>query len=408
MYDAIVVGARCAGAPTTMLLARKGYKVLMVDKGTFPSDIMSGHYIHQPGVAALERWGLREAVAATKCPPLKSIRFDLGPLVLEGSPPASDGVTDAYCCRRYLLDQILIDAAVASGVEFRERVSVEDLTSEDGKVTGIRTSSSSGAITENARIVIGAEGQHSTVAKLVDAPVYEDYGVISFGYYTYWHGIDHNNQVRLMPRGDRAIGVLPTNDGTTLMFYQAPIAQFHEHRTDIEGHYREAMSRDPWLVEQLSHATQAERFVGTADLPNFFRKPFGPGWALVGDAGYHKDPITGQGITDAFHCAEYLSEAIDAGFSGRKSLDEAMAEYEGKRNQLVMPLFHMTMDFARCEPPPPEMQALMGALQGNQEDTNAFLGCIAGTTNIPRFFAEENVGRIMAQAASLGAGAPAS
>jgi flavin-dependent dehydrogenase len=400
VYDAIIVGARCAGSPTAMLLARKGYKILMVDRAGFPSDTMSGHYIHQPGVACLERWGLRDAVAATNCPPISTIRFDLGPFALEGQPPAADGVTEAFCCRRYRLDQILIDAAVAAGAELRERVSVEGLVWEDGEVRGIRTASG----TETGRIVIGADGVHSRIARLVNAPMYEHTDPLSFGYYTYWTGIDTGGKVRLLPRGDRFIGVLPTNDDKALVFYQAPIAQFHEHRTDIEGHYFEAMNRDSWLAEQLSHATRTERFAGTADLPNFFRRPYGPGWALIGDAGYHKDPITGQGITDAFHCSEFLAEAIDAAFTGRKPIGEAMAEYEAKRNQLVGPLYHFTLDLARCEPPTAEMQQLMGALQGNQAAINDFLGCIAGTTNIPRFFSEENVGQIMA-AAAMPAGA---
>src|SRR5581483_6633906 len=180
----------------------------------------------------------------------------------------------------------------------------------------------------------------------------------SFGYYTYWSGIDHQDTVRIMPRGDRAIGVLPTNDGKTLVFYQAPIAQFHEHREDIEGHYMEAVRRDPWLAEQLTHATREERFAGTADLPNFFRKPFGPGWALVGDAGYHKDPITGWGISDAFLDAELLTDALDAGFAGRSPLDDALSGSEQARNERAMPYFEFTCQLATLEPPPPDLAAL--------------------------------------------------
>jgi flavin-dependent dehydrogenase len=396
-YDVIIAGARCAGSPTAMLLARRGYRVLMVDKAGFPSDTMSGHYVHQPGVACLHRWGLRDAVAATNCPPISTIRFDVGPFALEGRPPAADGVTEAFCCRRYKLDEVLLDAALDAGAELREHLAVQDLVWEDGRVTGIRTASG----VEHARIVIGADGLHSLVARLVEAPIYEQYETRSFGYYTYWRGFNDGGKVHLLPRDDRMIGVAPTNDGKTMVFYQAPIAQFHEHRSDIEGHYFEAMNRDPWLAEQVHQATRVERFMGTADLPNFMRKPYGPGWALVGDAGYHKDPITGQGITDAFHCAELLAEAIDAGFAGRKHIDAALADYEDARNRMVGPLFHLTLNFARCEPPPEPMQQLIGALRGNQAGINAFLGCIAGTTNIPHFFSEENLGELMAAAATV-------
>jgi flavin-dependent dehydrogenase len=352
---------------------------------------MSGHYIHQPGVAALQRWGLRDAVAATNCPPITSIRFDVGPFALEGTPPASGGVTEGYCCRRYLLDQVLVDAAVAAGAELREHVSVQELVWDDGRVTGIRTA----AGVEHARIVIGADGAHSLVAKLVDAPAYDEHPSLSCGYYSYWEGIDHGGQVRLMPRGDRFLGLAPTNDGKTFMFYQASIDEFHALRSDVEGNYLDAMSRDPWLAEQLSHATRVERFTGTADLPNFMRKPYGPGWALVGDAAYHKDPITAQGITDAFTHSELLVDAIDAGFSSRQPLDEALVSYEATRNERVGPLYHFTMDVAHYAPPAPEMQQLLGALQGNQAGINAFLGLIAGTTSVPQFFSGDNMVMLM-------------
>ena len=394
MYDAIIVGARCAGSPTAMLLARKGYKVLMVDKAGFPSDTMSGHYIHQRGVACLERWGLREAVAATNCPPLNTIRFDVGPFALEGRLAPVEGVAEAYCCRRYLLDQVLVDAAVAAGAELREHVSVQDLVWDNGRVTGVRTANG----VETARIVIGADGAHSLVARLVGAPVYDAYEPLSAGYYTYWTGIETDGKVHLLPRGDRFLGFAPTNDGKTMAFVQGPAAQFHEMRSDIEGQYLAAMNRDPWATEQMARATRVERFTGTADLPNFFRKPYGPGWALVGDAGYHKDPITAQGITDAFVCSEMLAEAIDAGFSGRRGLEAGLAAYEAARNEMAGPIYHFTMDVARCEPPNEQMQQLLAALQGNQEGIDQFVGLIAGTTNIPQFFSEENMGRLIGAA----------
>jgi flavin-dependent dehydrogenase len=239
---------------------------------------------------------------------------------------------------------------------------------------------------------------HSNVARLVDAPVYDVHEPVSFGYYSYWAGIDHGGMVRLMPRGDRFLGLAPTNDGKTFMFYQAPVAQFHAGREDIEGSYLAAMHRDPWLAEQLTHATRVERFTGTADVPNFFRKPYGPGWALVGDAGYHKDPITAQGISDAFESVEMLVEAIDAGFSGRMALEEALAGYEARRNEKAGPAYHFNLDVARCEPPAEPMQQLMGALIGNQAGINAFLGVTSGATSIPQFFSEDNLASLMGTA----------
>jgi 2-polyprenyl-6-methoxyphenol hydroxylase-like FAD-dependent oxidoreductase len=143
--------------------------------------------------------------------------------------------------------------------------------------------------------------------------------------------------------------------------------------------------------------------VGTADLPNFFRKSYGPGWALVGDAGYHKDPYLGQGSMDAFRDVELLVEAIDAGFSGRRCLEEALAGYERQRNDRALPLYEHDTQCASMQPLPPEMQQLFAALQGNQVQTNRFFGLAEGTTSISEFFSPEDIQRIMAAASVVGA-----
>src|SRR5262245_59551664 len=164
-YDAIVIGARCAGAPTAMLLARAGHEVLLVDRATFPSDTVSTHFLHAPGVAALQRWGLREQLAASGCPPVRRYSFDFGPFAIEGSPRGIDGVDEAYCPRRPVLDTMLVRAAADAGVEVREGFTVEELLVEDGAVVGIRGKSAHGAAAiERATTVIGADGRNSLVA----------------------------------------------------------------------------------------------------------------------------------------------------------------------------------------------------------------------------------------------------
>src|SRR5262245_44588819 len=169
MYDAIVVGARCAGSPTAMLLAQKGHRVLLVDKSGFPSDTLSTHYIHQTGIARMKRWGLLDALAATGCPPVSRMTFDMGPLVLEGSPTPSIGVGDGYAPRRTVLDKVLVDGAVAAGVDLREHFSVQSLLHDGDRVTGVRGRSVGGpTVNEEARIVIGADGLRSLVARSVD------------------------------------------------------------------------------------------------------------------------------------------------------------------------------------------------------------------------------------------------
>lgn len=179
-----------------------------------------------------------------------------------------------------------------------------------------------------------------------------------------------------------------------------PPSQFKENRKDIEGAYMKSFELAPEFAERIHAATRETRFVGTADLPNFFAKPYGPGWALVGDAGYHKHPITAFGISDAFRDAEALAAALDEAFSERRAYDDAMADYQQARDEDALPIYEFTCEFAKIEPPPPEMQQLIGAMHGNQEAMDGFVSVMAGTLPAPEFFAPENAGRIMAAAAS--------
>lgn len=391
MYDAIVVGARCAGSPTAMLLARKGHRVLLVDKASFPSDTLSAHYIHQPGVAKLQRWGLLDRVVASGCPPVERQIFDVGPFALTGSPPPVDGITVGYAPRRTILDKILLDAAVDVGVEVREQFSVEELVTEGDRVTGIRGKSQGGSLVEEkARIVIGADGMRSMIAQMVSAPSYNEQPASACTYYTYWRNVPMT-VVELYPRPERMMIAAPTNDGLTMIIIYWPRSAFPEVRADIEGQYMKALDAVPNFAERVRAGSRAERFRGSGDLSGFFRRPYGPGWALVGDAGYHKDPITAQGITDGFRDAELLADAIDDAFAGRLSTDEALAGYEQKRNEAVMPMYHLTCDLAKLQPPPPEMQNLFAALRDNEEQSGRFLGTIAGTVPIPEFFSPENM-----------------
>jgi flavin-dependent dehydrogenase len=413
MYDVIVVGARCAGAPTAMLLARKGYRVLLVDRDIFPSDHISTHWIHQPGIAQLQRWGLRERLLATGCPPITSISMDLGPFTLRGTPPPVQIIGDmgdvveiaeAYCPRRIVLDKILVDAAVEAGVEVREGFSVQGLVWDDNRVTGITghavtgvTGKTSSTMREQAYLVIGADGIHSLVARQVGAPTYNTRPAYSCAYYTYWSGLTLDG-VEFYPRDHRGFGVLPTHNDLACIIVGWPHNEFHAFRSDIEGNYLKTLELAPALAERVRAGKREERFIGTADMPNFFRKPYGPGWALVGDAAYHKDSITAQGISDAFRDAELIAEAVDAGLSSKRPLEGAMAEYEQRRNEAAFPLYDFTCQLAMLEPPPPETQQLFAALYHNQEQTNRFFGVMAGTVPVGEFFAAENIGQIMTEA----------
>lgn len=388
MYDAIIVGARCAGSATAMLLARKGYRVLVVDRARFPSDTISTHWIHQPGVAKLHNWGLLDAVQESGCPPIDSMVFDLGPFALRGSPVPSNGVATAFAPRRTVLDTIVLNAAAASGAEVREGFSVRELVrDEDGTVVGIRGGSGP-ATTEHARVVIGADGMHSLVARAVQAPRYDERPALECGYYAYWSGLPTEG-AEIYVRPGTSWGLLPTNDGLTCLVLGYPVARFHEYRADIEGSMLGTIAEfAPQVRERVAAASRETRYVGTADLPNFYRRPYGPGWALVGDAGYHKDPCTAQGISDAFRDSELLAQALDEGWSHRADLAQALAGYEATRNAATRPMYDFTCQLAAMEPPPPPMQEIFTALRTNPVGTSRFFGVIAGTVSPPEFFAD--------------------
>ena len=353
MYDAIVVGARCGGSPTAMLLARAGYRVLLVDKATFPSDIMSTHYIQPPGIARMARWGLVDRLREADTPSITKVTLNMNGLIFSPPPPAGqDSPPEAFCPRRFVLDKILVDAAREAGAEVREGFSVREITMEGDRVTGIRGQSGGESVSEEGRIVIGADGMHSLVAKTVGADEYDTIPSLSYGYYAYWSGMQlEGAELSFLPGGGTL--AFPTNDGLTCLGVGGAIDDFHRFREDVEGNYMAVVNANPRYAEFVEDGAKREtKFVGTADQPNFFRKPYGPGWALVGDAGYHRDFVTGLGITDAFRDADLLAAAIDAGFAGRQPLEEALAHYESERNEIAKPLYDFTTSLARLDGPP--------------------------------------------------------
>jgi flavin-dependent dehydrogenase len=397
-YDAIVVGARCGGSPTAMLLARAGYKVLLVDKATFPSDTMSTHVVHPPGVAALARWGLLTRLLDTGCPALDHYSFDFGPVTIAGSPRPVDGFANAYAPRRTILDQILIEAAVRAGAELREGFAVDELVIDDGTVTGIRGHAKGGLpVTERARLTIGADGRHSVVAKTVRPQEYNERPSRLAMYYAYWSDLPASGfDTWIRTEHRRGWAAAPTHDGLTVMPFGWPIEEFHANRSDIEGNFWKALDLVPAFAERVRAATRESKFIGTAELPGYVRVPFGPGWALVGDAGYHKNPITAMGINDAFRDAELLTTAVEGVLSGGRRYEDAMGEYQSTRDREAMPVYEFTDDFAQLQPPPPELQALIGAMAGNQAAMDDFVSVQAATLPAPEFFDPANVGRIMA------------
>jgi 2-polyprenyl-6-methoxyphenol hydroxylase-like FAD-dependent oxidoreductase len=395
-YDAIVVGARCAGSPTAMHLARKGYKVLLVDRSTFPSDTVSTLIIHPPGVDALRRWGVLDEVAATGCPAITNYVFDFGPVTISGSPGTPESPV-SYAPRRTVLDKLLLDAAARAGAEVREGFAVEEVVIEDGRVTGIRGRERGGPlVTETASVVIGADGRHSRIAKAVEAEQYNERPELNAAYYTFFSGLPVT-EIEVHAPPHRGLGAWPTNDGLTLVLAGWPYSEFEANRRDLERNFYSTIDLAPEFAERVREAKQEERITG-ATIRNFFRKPYGPGWALVGDAGYNKDSITAQGIQDSFRDSELLANALDEALSGASGYDAALGRYQAARDQHVLPMYEFTCQLATLEPPPPEMQQLIGAMAGNQTAMDAFIKTFAGVTSPAEFFDPENIGRIFAGA----------
>ncbi|WP_229068293.1 NAD(P)/FAD-dependent oxidoreductase [Actinoplanes sp. DH11] len=387
-YDVIVVGARCAGAPLAMLLARQGHRTLLVDRATFPSDTVSTHVIHPPGAAALRRWGLLDQVAATGCPPVGRYSFDFGPLSLAGAPGTPESPY-AYAPRRTLLDKILLDAAAAAGAEVREGFTVDELIVDDDRVTGIR----GGGVTEHARVVVGADGRNSVVAKAVGASVYQEQAPLTVGYYAYWSNLP-TGTFEAYSRPGRGWAVCPTNDDLTMVIGGWPHAELAEHRNDVEAELMRTFAMSPAFAERIRSAKRESRLVGTS-VPNYFRVPWGPGWALVGDAGYNRDYITAQGITDAFLDAENLAGALHATLSGAAKETEAGVAHQERRDARAMPFYQMTLGIAALQPPDEQMVQLVSAIAGDQDKVDAFMRLNSGVTSPADFFTPPNLGRLM-------------
>jgi flavin-dependent dehydrogenase len=397
LYDAIVVGARCAGSPTAMLLARKGYRVLVVDRAMFPSDTVSTHLVNPPGIAALRRWGLLDRLLATGCPPIDTYSFDFGPFAISGAPGSAEAPV-AYSPRRTVLDKLLVDAAAEAGAEVREGFTVQEILTEDGRVTGVRGHAKGGpTVTERARVVIGADGLRSLVARAVTAARYHDKPQLQGSYYSYWSGLPMDGRFEVYIRPGRAFAAWPTHDDLTLVIGGWPYAEFEANKKDAEGNLFKLFEEVPRFADRVRTATREERLVGTG-VPNFFRKPFGAGWALVGDAGYNKDFITAQGIHDAFRDAELCATALDKTFSGAGTFEAAMGAYQSARDEHVLPMYEFTTQLATLAAPPRELQQLLAAVHGNQEAMDGFARVNAGVTSPAEFFADDNVHRIFAAA----------
>src|SRR6185437_12682073 len=360
----------------------------------FPSDTLSTHQVQVPGVARLARWGVLDQIMEAGTPAIRNVQFDQGEAVISGRFPGCGGVDFMCSPRRTLLDKALVDAARAAGAEVRENFTVSQLLEDDGIVTGVRGREKvAPTVTESARLVIGADGKHSMVAEAVHARAYRVKPPRSLAFYAYWEGVPVTG-CWLYGRPGFALGAWPTNDGLVMTYVAMPIAGFREFRQDLRGNFLRALDA-AGLGEQIRAGRQAERFRGTVDLPSYFRQPHGPGWALVGDAGLLLDPVTGQGISHAFRDAELLADAVADGLGGIRPLAEALRGYHRARDRAARPMYDFTARLAAISPPRPAEMALFRALARRQEDSDMFLGVLAGSVPLRQFMSPRTMARLV-------------
>ena len=354
-YDALVVGARAAGAATAMLLARQGLSVLLIDRDRLGADTLSTLALMRAGVLQLYRWGLLDQVRAAGTPPIRTTSFvyDAEDITLPIKP--RDGVDALYAPRRTLLDALLAQTAAQSGAHVHHGPRLVDLLRDtNGRVTG--------AVIEDrllerheikTNIVIGADGLKSTVARLVEAPVYREGKHAGGVVYTFWPGLENRGN-RWFYRPGVTVGAIPTNNGDTCLFAGMRGARFHDEiQADIEvGFHRIMTECSPVLTKELGEGAASAKYRAFPGHPGIMRQSHGPGWALVGDAGYFKDPITAHGITDALCDAELLARAVIRGTDG------AMAEYQTTRDDLSQELFEVTDAIAGFDWDIEELKAL--------------------------------------------------
>lgn len=338
-YDAIIVGARVAGSATALLLARAGLRVLVLDREAPGADTLSTHAIMRPGVLQLHRWGLLDRVLADGAPPIRTTTFHYGDESIPIPIRNRDGVDCLLAPRRTSLDPILVDAAREAGAEVRYGVQLIGLTrGRGGRVTGVvaRTPEHH-ALEIPARWVIGADGLQSTVAQLVRAPVLQEGSYASATIYTYFQGLP-NGGFHWFYRPGVAAGVIPTNGGRTCVFVSTPTRRFREIlRFDLADSFRRVLTEvAPRFTARVEAAGREGSFRGFAGRVGHLRQAWGPGWALVGDAGYFKDPCTAHGLTDALRDAELLARAIGSGH------ESSLHSYETTRDMLSARFFAAT------------------------------------------------------------------
>ena len=352
-FDVVVVGARCAGAPIAMLLAGEGHDVLVVDRAPLPSDTVSTHAIARGGIALLRRWGLLDAVVTTGAPEIRRVAFfDGSDMPVVRTVKHGDGVDFLLAPRRRVLDDVLLGAARGAGAVVRTNATVTNVaTAPDGRVCGVHVRHHDGREElVRARFVIGADGVHSRVARAVDARVIDERAAEGATHYTYVAGLESEDfEFHLGTRG--FAGAFRTHYGESNVWICVPADRALRGPSPRMPAFLATLADiAPALAARVDAGEITAPVRGASGLPNHVRDAAGRGWALCGDAGYHRDPITGHGITDAFRDAHLLAHQIDRVLSGDATEHDAMAEYRADRLEALEPIFDVTTALAAYPP----------------------------------------------------------
>jgi flavin-dependent dehydrogenase len=361
-YDVLVVGGRAAGASVAQLLARQGRNVLVVDRDEFPSDTMSTHFMSLAAVGALKRLGVLDDVLAAGFRRVTRHRTWIDDCCFEG--PAGPPGMYSLCPRRTVLDSTLVEHAVKAGAQFEQRTRVDGLLHDDGRVAGAVLQTTGGERREvRARVVIGADGKASRVAEWVGAEKYDAAPALRPVYYGYFHGLEPRPvaTVELFFGGDQIGFLFPMRDGEDCIALELQPEDFEEFRSSHTEAFDARVRKLPEMAERIRNAHLEGKLIGSKGIDNHFRKPFGPGWALTGDAGYLKDPITGLGIGDALHQSFMLAESLGVWFDGG-DWDATMSAFQQKRDQVMKPFYDATLAYTRVRDVGPAEQALLKAI----------------------------------------------
>lgn len=396
-YDVIIVGARVAGAATALGLARHGWRVLLLDAATFPSDTLSTHLLWSDALCSLDHLGILSDVLATDAPPIGRISIAYGPYANAASMPTLAGYPPLLSVRRIVLDDLLLrHVRNTPGIDVYEGITVEALEWEEGRVVGVRgvTRGTSAPFVARGRVTIGADGRHSTVARAVGAAEYDVVPPLLATYYRYYRGITPLAEPTLEVFRD-AEGtfcyLFPCDAGFWTQAISFPQDQFDRVRRDHETELATQIARKPGLPERLVGAAPVSPWRGAGDLTNFFRVPSGPGWALVGDAGYHKDPITARGIADALRSAELLSAALDQALRDPAPYAATLADYQTARDTLVRPLYDFTVERPPAGVTPTDWSTALSRTISDPTYLSTYIGFMATATSPDAFYTAEAV-----------------